>query len=55
VYFTVDGGKPFIQPEDSVIWGLGKGAHTVTAYIGDADGRPLAGTSNATANVWINI
>jgi hypothetical protein len=44
VYFQLDGGEPMNQLSKGGISNLAPGLHTLTAYLGDANGRRLPGT-----------
>lgn len=53
VWFSVDGAAPSSRIIDGGFYKLQAGLHTVYAYIGDSQGRLLAGTISATARFTI--
>jgi hypothetical protein len=55
VYFQIDGGPRFTEPTDGGVWGVPPGQHQLVAFIGDSQGRELAGTVRATSFLEVSV
>jgi hypothetical protein len=49
VYVQLDGGPLISKIGDGGLFNIAPGAHTLRAFIGDANGKQLPGTSVATS------